>query len=55
MSKRKPGHGARVEGEGREGEGRVFTFDIYADSELDTHSIPSKQSRRSLAIRFLVG
>ena len=39
------------------GQGRIFTFtfDIHADSELDTHVILSKQSRQSVAIRFSVG
>jgi hypothetical protein len=36
-------------------EGRIFTFDIYADSEVDTHVILAKHSRRSVAIRFPVG
>ena len=46
---------AQPKGKGRKGKGRVFTFDIHADSELDTHVILSKQSRQSVAIRFSVG
>lgn len=42
-------------GRGRPGRGRVFTFDIHADSELDTHVFLSKQSWRSSATRFLIG
>ena len=45
---------SRVAVEGRV-EGRVFTFDIHAESELDTHVILSKQSRQSHAVRLLVG